>query len=169
MNDFVATRVGIPMVLFTLARGRRGVRMVVERITLQTATFTKVSGLQTANKGKAGTHIGMAAAMRPIAPLLPRFSTVMCAPIYCHVYCLVYSDLLPCVLQSTAKPNEVSSHAEPAAVMSCYCRTRWGTAPRPRMTTRARAEFIFTLKFIYILISSDDDHDRSAIRGYTHA
>ena len=46
------------------------------------------------------------------------------------------------------------------------CRTRWGTAPRPRMTTRARAEFIFTLKFIYILISSDDDHDRYAIRGY---
>ena len=53
-----------------------------------------------------------------------------------------------------------------AGVAARRCRTRWGTAPRPRMTTRARAEFIFTLKFIYILISSDDDHDRSAIRGY---
>lgn len=35
------------------------------------------------------------------------------------------------------------------------------------MTTRARAEFIFTLKYIIILISSlDDDHNRFAIRGY---
>ena len=33
------------------------------------------------------------------------------------------------------------------------------------MTTRARAEFIFTLKYIFIS-SLDDDHNRFAIRGY---